>query len=211
MTSPPQRTVNNVSGNYTPRPLDDLEGAPPARALRRPRGERRRYRRYEWSRAGALLHMEVTGLARFAEPGHRATGNRRRRSRRVGYDYLHCFVDDNSRIAHVELHPREDAETNARTLERALAEQAARARAAGGGDDRQCLRLHVVAPLPGDPGRRRPAPRHPALHAALDGKVEAFINTLQQAAHRSAALPTSMGSSPSPRPSQPRPRSSKPP
>ena len=31
-----------------------------------------------------------------------------------------CVLDDHSRIAYVELHPREDAETNARTLERAL-------------------------------------------------------------------------------------------
>ncbi len=40
--------------------------------------------------------------------------------RHVGYDYLHCVVDDHSRIAYVELHPREDADSNARTLERAL-------------------------------------------------------------------------------------------
>jgi len=42
------------------------------------------------------------------------------RNRGVGYDYLHCVLDDRSRVVYVELHPREDAETNARTLERAL-------------------------------------------------------------------------------------------
>lgn len=60
-------------------------------------------------------------LSRFDQPGHQATGDRGRRSRHVGYEYLHCVVDNRSRLAYVELHPREDAETNARTLMRALA------------------------------------------------------------------------------------------
>jgi transposase InsO family protein len=87
---------------------------------RRPRGERQSYRRYEWSRPGALLHIDVKKLSRFRVPGHRATGSRSERSREAGYDYLHCVIDDHSRVAYVELHSREDAETNARTLERAL-------------------------------------------------------------------------------------------
>jgi transposase InsO family protein len=89
---------------------------------RRPRGQRQSYRRYEWSRPGALLHLDVKKLARFQVPGHRVTGDRGElgRSRGSGYDHLHCVVDDHSRLAYVELHPREDAQTNARTLERAL-------------------------------------------------------------------------------------------
>ena len=83
---------------------------------RRLRGERQSYRRYEWSRPGALLHMDVKKLSRFRLPGHRATGRRSERNRGVGYDYLHCVIDDHSRLAYVELHPHEDAETNARTL-----------------------------------------------------------------------------------------------
>ena len=88
----------------------------------RPRAPRPRFRRYEWSRPAALLHMDVKKLPRFETPGHQATGDRARRSRGAGYDYLHCIVDDHSRFAHVELHPREDATTNLRTLERALSE-----------------------------------------------------------------------------------------
>lgn len=89
---------------------------------RRPRGQRQTYRRYEWSRPGALLHMDVKKLARFTVPGHRVTGDRSTKDlhRGIGYDHLHCVIDDHSRIAYVELHPREDAETNAATLERAL-------------------------------------------------------------------------------------------
>jgi transposase InsO family protein len=90
---------------------------------RRPRGERQTFRRFEWSRPGALLHMDVKKLAGFRQPSHRVTGDRsdRRFNRGVGYDYLHVVIDDNSRLAYVELHPTENADTNARTLERALA------------------------------------------------------------------------------------------
>jgi transposase InsO family protein len=86
-----------------------------------PRGERQTYRRYEWSRPGALLHMDVKRLARFSEPGHAVTGERHDRSRGAGWEYLHVVIDDHSRLAYVERHPRESAETNAATLERALA------------------------------------------------------------------------------------------
>ena len=90
---------------------------------RRPRGQRQSFRRYEWSRPGALLHMDVKKLARFSVPGHRATGDRTkiRDNRHAGYDHLHCVVDDHSRVAYVELHPRATADTNVRTLQRALA------------------------------------------------------------------------------------------
>src|SRR5262245_7936533 len=89
---------------------------------RRPKTTPPAPRRYEWSRPGALLHIDVKRLARFREPGHRATGDRRElaRNRGVGYEYLHCVVDDHSRTAYVELHPREDADTAARMLQRAL-------------------------------------------------------------------------------------------
>ncbi len=86
----------------------------------RPRPARPSYRRYEWTSAGALLHMDVKKLPRFLAPGHRVTGDRRRRSMGAGFDYLHCVIDDHSRLAYVELHAREDADTNAQTLERAL-------------------------------------------------------------------------------------------
>ncbi len=63
-------------------------------------------------------------LPRFARPGHRVTGDRHELAANVGvgYQYLHCVLDDHSRFAHVELHPRQDAETCTRVLERALAE-----------------------------------------------------------------------------------------
>jgi transposase InsO family protein len=96
------------------------------RVSRRPRGGRQSDRRYEWSRPGALLHLDVKKLARFRIPGHRASGVRddrlQQRNRGSGYEYLHCVVDDCSRFAHVELHPRDDGATAAAVLARALAE-----------------------------------------------------------------------------------------
>jgi len=91
---------------------------------RRLRGERQSFRRYEWSRPGALLHMDVKRLGRFKVPGHFVTGDRRktRENRGAGFNYLHVVIDDHSRYAHVELHAEETAETNARCLERALEE-----------------------------------------------------------------------------------------
>ena len=91
---------------------------------RRPRGQRQSFRRFEWSQPGALLHMDVKRLARFDAPGHWATDDRHRRTRGAGWVYLHVVIDDHSRYLYVEQHDHEDAQTNARTLERALAHYA---------------------------------------------------------------------------------------
>ena len=84
--------------------------------------------RYEWPCPGDLLHMDVSRYARFQRPGHRVTGDRSQRSRkwmrpetRVGYDYAHAIVDDHSRLAYVELHLDEQAQTVTGFVERALA------------------------------------------------------------------------------------------
>jgi transposase InsO family protein len=60
------------------------------------------HRRYEWSRPGALLHVDTARLARFHRPGHRVQG-RSTESRKgrpeLGYAFLHACVDDRSRYA----------------------------------------------------------------------------------------------------------------
>lgn len=67
--------------------------------------------RYEWPCPGNLLHMDVKKLGRFAEPGHALTGDRRKRSRRVSWEYVHSIVDDCSRLAYAEIHDDERADT----------------------------------------------------------------------------------------------------
>jgi transposase InsO family protein len=90
---------------------------------RRPRGERQTFKRYEWSRPGALLHVDVKRLARFQVAGNREMRGQRvavQLNRGVGYEYLHCVVDDHSRLAYVELHQEQTAPTAARVLRRAI-------------------------------------------------------------------------------------------
>jgi transposase InsO family protein len=150
---------------------------------RRPRGQRQSYRRYEWSRPGALLHMDVKRLARFSVPGHRVTGDRSTKDlhRGIGYDHLHCVIDDHSRLAYVELHPREDADTTARTLERALAffaEHGLEAPEAVMTDNAMVYRRSRRF----DELLARHQLRHirtPAYTPRWNGKAERFIRTLQ--------------------------------
>ena len=81
--------------------------------------------RYEWPCPGDLLHMDVAHYARFRQPGHAVTGNRRKtgHDRRFppGYDYAHAIVDDYSRLGYAELLPDEKALTVTAFVERALA------------------------------------------------------------------------------------------
>src|ERR1700742_1605370 len=81
-------------------------------------------RRYEWSQAGALLHVDVARLARFERPGHAVTGVRDKTGAEKraggGYVYLHCVIDDHSRYAYVEQHPDQGGNTAAAVLERAI-------------------------------------------------------------------------------------------
>ncbi|HET8567326.1 MAG TPA: IS481 family transposase [Solirubrobacterales bacterium] len=91
---------------------------------RRRRAARESYRRYEWSRPGALLHVDVARLARFNRPGHAVTGIRNltgaEKRAAVGYVYLHCVIDDHSRYAYVEQHPDQGGDTAAAVLGRAI-------------------------------------------------------------------------------------------
>jgi transposase InsO family protein len=95
---------------------------------RRPTAIREPANRYEWPCPGDLLHMDVSRYARFEQPGHAVTGDRSVKGRnwwraetRVGYDFAHAVVDDHSRLAYVELHDDEKAETVTGFVERALA------------------------------------------------------------------------------------------
>jgi transposase InsO family protein len=81
-------------------------------------------RRYEWPCPGDLLHMDTKRYARFERPGHALTGVRDRTSAekeaRWGYQYAHAVVDDHSRLAYVELHDDERADTVTAFVERAI-------------------------------------------------------------------------------------------
>ena len=78
--------------------------------------------RYERKRPGELLHIDVKKLGRIGGgAGHRITGERRRQSRGIGWEYVHVCVDDATRLAYVEVLADEKAVTAAGFLRRAVA------------------------------------------------------------------------------------------
>jgi len=167
---------------------------------RRRSSPRATYRRYEWSRPGALLHVDMAQLMRFQAPGHAVTGDRQRRSRSVGRMFLHCVVDDRSRYAYVEQHGDDRGQTAAAVLERAiahLAELGLDPPEAVMSDNAMAYRNSraFAAVL------ERVGARHiltPPYTPRWNGKVERFIQTLKRewayahswpsSAHRSRAL-----------------------
>ena len=77
--------------------------------------------RYQRERPGELVHIDVKKLGRIGRPGHRVNGNRRTRSRGIGWEYVHVAVDDATRLAYVEVLEDEKAVTAVAFLRRAVA------------------------------------------------------------------------------------------
>jgi len=78
-------------------------------------------RRYTRRHPGELVHLDVKKLGRISGfYGHRITGNRSRRRRGAGWDFVHIAIDDASRLAYAEVLPNEHGDTCAAFLERAL-------------------------------------------------------------------------------------------
>ena len=105
-------------------------GVPRLSWLDRPTG--RLIRRYEKPRPGQLVHVDVKKLGairpgggwRVAGRGSWQDGRARAEQnagRRVGYDFVHCAIDDHTRIAYAEVHRDEAAATCAAFLARAAA------------------------------------------------------------------------------------------
>ena len=77
--------------------------------------------RYEMRVPGQLLHLDVKKLGRIKGIGHRITGDRAKRARGVGWEYVHVAIDDASRLAYVEVLRAESAEAATGFLHRAVA------------------------------------------------------------------------------------------
>ena len=84
--------------------------------------------RYEKSRPGELVHMDVEKFGKipggggWRARGQTATNHQTRKNKtRVGYDYVHSLVDDHSGFAYSEVLPDEKGPTCAAFLARAAA------------------------------------------------------------------------------------------
>jgi transposase InsO family protein len=82
--------------------------------------------RYEWPHAGDLVHLDIKRLGRFARVGHRMHGDRTRRTRHVGWEYVHVAVDDATRLGYVEVLDEQGEASACAFVQRALAALARR-------------------------------------------------------------------------------------
>jgi transposase InsO family protein len=144
-------------------------------------------RRYERSRPGELIHIDVKKLGRIRGVGHRITGSRAsqaktriegRRTGIAGWEFVHIAVDDYSRLAYAEVLLDERAATAAAFLARAVSffarygiqvEQVMT-------DNGACYRgvLHAIACRRLRIRHLRTRPHRPQTN----GKAERFIRTM---------------------------------
>ena len=86
--------------------------------------------RYEIAEPGGLLHLDTKRLGRIGSgPGHRATGDRTKRNRGIGWEVLHVAIDAATRLVYAELLPDERGRTTA--VGRPLASSSARCAGSG--------------------------------------------------------------------------------
>src|SRR3954452_19052719 len=152
---------------------------------RRRRGPARQAtRRYEWAEAGALLHIDGFTAAKFARPGHWATGQRgeEHKTPGAGKTVVIGVVDDHTRLAYCELHRAENAQTVSATLRRVavwMREQGCGPVQAVMSDNAKCYtRSHAFAQTLAELDAKHI--RIPSYTPRWNGKVERFFATLDQ-------------------------------
>ncbi len=77
--------------------------------------------RYEKKKPGELLHLDTKKFGKIQGIGHRIHGDRRRRARGVGWEFLHVCIDDATRVAYAEVLPDEKGVTATAFVQRAIA------------------------------------------------------------------------------------------
>jgi transposase InsO family protein len=134
--------------------------------------------RYERQTAGELVHLDTKKLGRIRGVGHRIHGDRQRRARRVGWEFVHAAVDDYTRTGVLERLPDERGTSAAAFLVQVLrwyrrrgirvrAVMTDNAKAYDSVAFQEVCRTHGLRHLHTQPYRPR-----------TNGKVERFIQTL---------------------------------
>jgi transposase InsO family protein len=150
---------------------------------RRPKQPRLSSRRYEWTEAGALLHVDALRLPKFDQPGHWATGDRSMRTRDTkGETVVIGVIDDHTRLAYCELHSAENAINAAATLKRAavwFVEQGCQPAQAVMTDNAKCYaQSHVFTQALAELGARHIL--IPPFTPRWNGKIERFFQTAKR-------------------------------
>jgi transposase InsO family protein len=147
--------------------------------------------RYERTRPGELVHLDIKPLARILRVGHRIHGDRRQIVKGAGYEYAHVAVDDYSRVAYVEVLPDQRGGTTAAFLRRTVGWFARRGVSVERvlTDNGGAYRAAVFARVAHRARVRliRSRPRHPQTN----GKAERFIQTLIRGWAYGVAYPSS--------------------
>jgi transposase InsO family protein len=76
--------------------------------------------RYEHPEPGSLFHVDAKRFGRIEGIGHRIHGNRRKRSRGVGWEVVFVCVDDHTRLAYAEVLSAENGQCATAFFRRAL-------------------------------------------------------------------------------------------
>jgi transposase InsO family protein len=143
--------------------------------------------RYERSRPGELVHVDVKKLGRILRPGHRITGDRSSRKKHgvgkkslgvAGWEFVHVCVDDATRLAYAEVLTDERGPTAAAFLRRAVSffAQHGIGVEAVMSDNGGCYRSAIHAAVCRELGLRHllTQPYRPRTN----GKAERFIQTM---------------------------------
>ena len=135
--------------------------------------------RYERSRPGEMIHLDIKKLGRFEKPGHRVTGDRTGQSnnRGVGWEFVHVCIDDHSRVAFSQIHPDETKQSAVPFLRAAVAYYKSLGVAVSRvmTDNGSCYKSHAFRDACAELGLKhiRTKPYTPKTN----GKAERFIQT----------------------------------
>jgi transposase InsO family protein len=175
----PERTVRAVLARNGLSRLPRVDAGEPAN-------------RYERPAPGELIHIDVKKLGRIGQEGHRVHGDRSRRARGVGWEFVHVCVDDCTRLAYVEVLEDERTATVIAFLARAVAWLEAHGIEVQRlmTDNGSAYRSHLHATACRELGIRHlfTQPYRPRTN----GKAERFIRTLQAEWAYAGAYPSSV-------------------
>ena len=76
--------------------------------------------RYQRDRPGELIHFDIKKLGRIGRVGHRIHGDRTKRVRGIGWEFVHVAIDDASRMAYAEVLPNERSPSSTAFLRRSV-------------------------------------------------------------------------------------------